>query len=337
VSTRRFLTCVAAAGAVAVMTGCGSSSSSSGSSTGSATGGGERVEVGFVAGQVGIPFYTSVECGAKDAAKKFNVDLNWSGATDWDISKEMPFIQAAMRLKPKALIFSPTDSTALVPVTQQMKSRGITPITVDAPLEKPVDTANFQSNHYKGGVAAADAMLKLTGGKGKFLAVGMRPGLPDIDGRVKGFVDTIKQHPGASVLPVAYPSTDSSKAAQMVAAAIRSNRDLAGVYVTHSAASQGASAAIKQAGRQGKIKLVAFDADPQQITDLKRGVYDALVVQEAYNMGFDSVKLAADIARGKVAADSVKHDQLLSFVVATRDNVDDPNVSKYFYKASCSS
>ena len=322
-----------AAIAAAATVGCGDSSNTS--ATASSGGSGKRVPVSFVAGQVGIPFYTSVECGAKDAAKAFNVDLRWTGATDWDISKEMPFIQAAMRLKPKALIFSPTDSTALVPVTQQMKQQGITPLTVDAPLDKPVDVANFQSNHHEGGVAAAKAMLELTGGKGKFLAVGMRPGLPDIDGRVNGFKDEMKSHPGVKVLPVAYPSTDSSKAAQMVAAAVRANPDLAGVYVTHSAAAQGASAAIKQAGKQGKIKLVAFDADPQEVTDLKRGVYDALVVQQPYDMGYQSVKLASEIATGKVQAAAVKHDQLLSFVVATRDNIDDPNVTKYLYKASC--
>lgn len=321
----------AAAPAAAAVGGCGSSGGSASSGGGS----GSRPSVEFVAGQVGIPFYTSVECGAKAAAKQYNVDLHYSGATDWDISKEMPFIQAAIRLKPKALIFSPTDSTALVPVTQNIKQQGITPITVDAPLSKPVDTANFQSNHVAGGVAAAKAMLQLTGGKGKFLAVGMRPGLPDIDGRVRGFVQTMKAQKGASVLPIAYPSTDSSKAAQQVAAAIRANPDLVGVYVTHSAAAQGASAAIKQAGKQGKVKLIAFDADPQQITDLRRGVYDALVVQQPYKMGFDSVKLAADIAAGKEKASGVKHDQLLPFVVATRKNLSDPKISQYFYKSHC--
>lgn len=323
----------ATTGLLAVLAaGCGGNSKST---QGGQTSG-AKVPVTFVAGQVGIPFYTSVECGAKDAAKQFNVALHWTGSTDWDISKEMPFINAAIREKPKAIVFSPTDSTALVPVTKEMKRKGITPITVDAPLDKPVDLANFQSNHFAGGEAAAKAMTQLTGGKGEFLAIGMRPGLPDIDGRVNGFVQTINKQAGARVLPIAYPSTDSSKAAQMTAAAIRANPDLKGVYVTHSAAAEGASAAIKQSGRQGKIKLVAFDADPQQVVDLKRGVYDALVVQEPYQMGYQAVKLAADVARGKIQPSQVKESHLLPFVVASRKNISDPSVQKYLYKSSCS-
>lgn len=293
-----------------------------------------KPKVIFVAGQVGIPFYTSVQCGAQDAAKQYGIDLKWTGSTDWDIAKEMPFINAAIQLKPKAIIFSPTDSTALVPVTNQMWKKGIVPITVDAPLAKPVDAANFQSNHYAGGVAAAKAMTKLTGGKGTYLDVDLKPGLPDIGARTRGFVNTMKAR-GANVLPIAYPGTDSSKAAAMVSAAIRAHSDLTGVYVTHSAAAQGASAAIKQAGKQGKIKLIAFDADPQQIADLKRGVYDALVVQEPYQMGWQSVKLAGQMARGQVKRGQVKEEHLLPFFVVTRSNVNNAKVKQYFYKASC--
>ena len=315
---------VSAAAAVAVLA----------AATLSASAAGTKPKVVFVAGQVGIPFYTSVQCGAQDAAKKYAVDLKWTGSTDWDISKEMPFINAAMQLKPKAIIFSPTDSTALVPVAKQMSKKGIFPITVDAPLAKPVDVANFQSNHFAGGVAAAKAMIKLTGGKGTYLDVDLKPGLPDIGARTRGFVTTMKAR-GAKVLPIAYPGTDSSKAAAMVSAAIRAHSDLTGVYVTHSAAAQGASAAIKQAGKQGKIKLIAFDADPQQITDLKRGVYDALVVQEPYQMGWQSVKLAGQLARGQVKPSQVNEEHLLPFFVVTRSNVNNPKVKQNFYKASC--
>lgn len=300
----------------------------------SASGATSKPKVIFVAGQIGIPFYTSVQCGAQDAAKQYNIDLKWTGSTAWDISKEMPFINAAMELKPKAIIFSPTDSTALVPIAQQMTKQGIFPITVDAPLAKPVDVANFQSNHFQGGVAAAKTMLQLTGGKGTYLDVDMTPGLPDIGARTRGFVTTMKAH-GAKVLPVIYPGTDSSKSAEMVAAVIRAHPDLTGVYVTHSAAAQGASAALKQANKQGKIKLIAFDADPQQIVDLKRGVYDALIVQEPYQMGFQSVKLASELARGQIKPSQVKEEHLMPFFVVTRKNVNDPAVKQYFYKASC--
>lgn len=291
---------------------------------------GEPWQVAFMAGQVGIPFYTSMECGARTAATEMNVDLNWQGPTDWDMNKQLPFIQAAQQLDPQGWVIAPTDGTTLIPIIKEQMDAGIPVVTVDAPLDEPVELQSIQSNHYAGGQAAAKAMTGLTGGKGTYVVVGNTPGLPDIDARVAGFVDDMTAA-GATVLPVLEPGTDSTKAANMVAAAIQANPDLTGIYVTHSAAAQGASAAILEAGKQGQIKLVAFDADPQQIRDLKDGVYDALIAQLPYQMGYQSVKLVADVLSGAVDPATVPHDNPTDFAILTRDNADDPANARFLY------
>jgi ribose transport system substrate-binding protein len=296
----------------------------------------EPVNIAFLPGQVGIPFYSSMQCGAETAAKEFNVKLSWNGPPDWDIALQQPFIDAALQLHPQGIVLAPTDGGALISQVKELEAKGTPVITVDAPLNDPVETQSIQSDHFAGGVAAAKAMVEVAGDKGTFLAVGMRPGLPDIDARVAGFVETFKkEHPGAKLVPVAYPETSSTKAAQQVAAAIQAYPDLKGVYVTHSAAATGASAAIMEAGLRGKIKLISFDADPQQIRDLKDGIYDALIIQQPYNMGYEAVKLSAQLVRHQVQKTAVKHDNFLSFVVATRANMKDADIRQYFYKTSC--
>jgi ribose transport system substrate-binding protein len=291
---------------------------------------GAPYQVAFMAGQVGIPFYTSMECGARTAATEFDVDLNWQGPTDWDINKQLPFIQAAQQLDPQGWVIAPTDGSTLIPMIQEQMDAGIPVVTVDAPLDEPVELQSIQSNHYAGGQAAAEAMIGLTGGTGTYVVVGNTPGLPDIDARVAGFVDAMTAA-GATVLPVLEPGTDSTKSANMVGAAIQANPDLTGIYVTHSAAAQGASAAILEAGKQGEIKLVAFDADPQQIRDLKDGVYDALLAQLPYQMGYQSVKLVAGVLSGEVDPATVPHDNPTDFAILTRDNVDDPANAAFLY------
>ncbi|SHO64248.1 ribose transport system substrate-binding protein [Pseudoxanthobacter soli DSM 19599] len=296
----------------------------------------DPVKIAALPGQVGIPFYTSMQCGAQAAAKEFDVKLSWAGPPDWDIAQQQPFIDAALQLKPQGVILAPTDSGALVSQVEAIEAGGTPVVTVDAPLDKPVETQSIQSNHYLGGEAAAKAMNDVAGGDGTFVVVGMRPGLPDIDARVKGFVDTFsKENPKATILPVLYPETSSTKAAEQVAAAIQANPDLKGVYVTHSAAAEGASAAILEAGMRGKIKLISFDADPQQIRDLRDGVYDALIVQEPYQMGYDAVKTLAELVRGKIKKSDVQHDHFLPSVIVTRENMSDPKIAASFYKATC--
>ena len=259
----------------------------------------EAVRIAFIAGQIGITFYTGVECGAKAAAKEFNVDLNWTGSHNWDINETRPLIDAAKATNPQGWVISPTDPDALISDIKGFMEAKQWTVTIDAPMSQPVELQNIQSNHYEGGKTAAAAMLKLTGGKGSYLVLHMTPGLPDIGGRADGFRDAMTQG-GAKVLDYVYPGTDQAKAADAVTAAINAHPDLAGVYATHETAANGAASAIKAADQTGKIKLVAFDSAPNQIADLKAGVYDGLIAQAPFNMGYYSVKLVADAIRGNV-------------------------------------
>jgi ribose transport system substrate-binding protein len=294
-----------------------------------------KVRVAFVAGQIGITFYTGVECGAKQAAKEFNVDLNWNGSHNWDINEERPIIDADLATNPDGWVISPTDPDALIATITDLMSKGKPVVTVDAPMSKPAELQNIQSNHYQGGQAAAAAMIKLTGGKGKYLVLQLTPGLPDIGGRAKGFEDDMAKA-GATVLPDVFPGTDQAAAANAVQAAIAANPDLAGVYATHETAANGAAAAIKAAGKQGQIKLVAFDSAPNQIADLKAGVYDALVAQAPFNMGYNSVKLVAQVIRKEVDPATVVHDNPTPLYAITKDNADAPETKPWIYPADLS-
>ena len=319
-SNRRWL--VLAAAAVIFVAACG----------GGSAGSSDKVKVAFVAGQIGITFYTGVECGAKAAAKEFNVDLNWTGSHNWDVNETRPLIDAAKATSPQGWVISPTDPDALVSDIKGFMDAKQWVVTIDAPMSQPVELQNIQSNHYEGGKTAATAMLGLTGGKGKYLVLHLQPGLPDIGGRADGFRDTMVAA-GATVLEYVYPGTDQAKAADAVSAAINANPDLAGVYATHETAANGAASAIKASGKTGVIKLVAFDSAPNQVADLKKGVYDVLIAQAPFNMGYYSVKLVADAIRGKVDTKSIVHDNPTGLYAITRDNADKPETLPWVYPA----
>jgi ribose transport system substrate-binding protein len=298
----------------------------------SGSGAGAPVNIAFVAGQIGITFYTGVECGAKAAAKEFNVNLNWTGSHNWDINETRPLIDAAKATSPQGWVISPTDPDALISDIKGFMDAKQWTVTIDAPMSQPVELQNIQSNHYEGGKTAAAAMLKLTGGKGSYLVLHMTPGLPDIGGRADGFRDAMTAA-GAKVLDYVYPGTDQAKAADAVTAAINANSDLAGVYATHETAANGAASAIKAASDTGKIKLVAFDSAPNQIADLKAGVYDGLIAQAPFNMGYYSVKLVADAIRGNVDTKTVKHDNPTGLYAITKENADSPDTQPWIYPA----
>ncbi len=293
----------------------------------------EPVSIDFVAGQIGITFYTGVECGARAAAADHNVDLGYNGSHNWNPDESRAVIEAFQANEPQGWVLSPTDPDSFKQFVATEMAAGRPVVTIDAPMTDPVELANMQSDHYKGGQLAAAAMLAQTGGTGSYLVLHMQPGLPDIGGRADGFRDTMTAA-GSKVLEYVYPGTDTAKASSDVTAAVTGNPDLAGVYATHESAALGAATGLRDAGQQGTIKLIAFDASPEQVNDLKSGVYDALIAQQPYDMGYNSVKLVAETIRaGAIDTAAVVHDQPTGFAVITRENADQPDIIKFIYPA----
>ena len=303
--------------------------------SGSAFAAGEKIE--FVAGMVGIPFYTTMECGARDAAKELGVELNWQGAPQWDINMQMPILEAAIERDPDGMVLAPNDPDALITIVDDLvKNKKIPVVTVDGNLNEPVDVQNMRTDNLTAGGLAADAMAQAIGGEGTVLIVALNPGVVGNQQRADGFLNVLKEkYPKITVLPIEYPGSDQNKAAEVVAAAIQANPDLKGIYTTHSNAAVGTSSAVIGAGLGGKVKIIAYDADPQQVRDLKDGVYDALVVQSPYLEGYNSVKLVTQILRGEVDPATLEDVAYPPMVVATRDNLDSPEVKQGLYVDAC--
>jgi len=290
------------------------------------------IKIAAVAAESGIPYFTTMHCGAIAAAEKYNVDLNWAGPAEWDFNKQQPFIDGAIAWQPDALVIVPTDPQALVTYVKEWMGNGLPVVTVDVTLTEPVELQGIESDQYSGGVVAANAMFEATQGEGSYLTIGTDPGSFGANQRVSGFTDTMKElKPDVKLLPTCYPGHDVTRAAQCTSAAIMGNPDLAGVYVATSAPAGGASSAVIEAGKQGEILLTSFDADPQQLQDLKAGVYLTVVAQDPYQMGYHAIEMLAQDLRGEIDASAIPQHVTMPMAALTQANVDNPELLKYHY------
>jgi ribose transport system substrate-binding protein len=296
------------------------------------------LNIAFVAADMSSTFYQTMKCGAQEAAREQHINLDWQGDAQWGIQQQMPIFQAMVEKHPTGMVLAPTDPNALIEPVKELMSKGVPVVTVDGSLAQPVEVQNIRTNNTTAGAGAADALGQAIGGDGKIAIVALDPGVPANQERVDGFAKEIKsKYPKITLLPTQYSGTNQTKAAQQVAAMIQANPDLKGVYTTFSDASNGAASAILAANKRGTIKLVAYDADPQEVRDLKEGVFDALVVQNPYSEGFDSVTLVVKVLRHQVDKSSVPHQAYPKTFIATRQNIDDPSLQKYLYKTTCGS
>jgi ribose transport system substrate-binding protein len=318
------------AGLATTLAAC-SSSGSTGSSA--SPGSSKSVKVTFVQGVAGDPFYETMACGAKAEAAKDNVELTVQGAKNWDVSLQIPLLNSVIAAKPDALFIAPNDSSALVQPLKQATAANIKVVLVDTTLSDTSFVASaIASDNVKGGAAAADALAKLVGEKGPVLLVGGQPGVSTAEARQKGFEDGLKKYPNITYLGNVFTSNGVAKISQLVSAQLAAHPDLAGIFALSTDQSEGANNAVKAAGKAGQVKLVGFDAGPAQVEQLRNGVVQALVAQQPAQIGADGVQQAAAAVRGESVQKQIGTDS----TIITKDNVDDPTVSKYLYTTTCS-
>ncbi len=278
-----------------VVAACGSDSSKGGGGSSSAK---KSYKMTLIAGVKGDEFYITMNCGAQAEAKKLGVKLDFQGPDQFDASLQTPIVNGVAAKKPDAVLIAPTDSKAMYAPIKQLADSGSKIVLVDTTLEQ-ADLAESQiaSDNLGGGKAAADALAKQIGGKGKVFVNNVKPGISTTDLRAKGFQDEAKKL-GLTFVGVDYNQDQPDKAAAITKAQLAKNPDLKGIFATNLFGAEGSASGLREAGKSG-VKIVGFDAGPKQVKDLQGGVLQALVAQRPADIGAQGVDQAYAALTGK--------------------------------------
>jgi len=306
----------------------GGSSSSSSATSGSGSGSGSK-SLALIQGTKADNFYVTMGCGAKAEAAKLGYSINVQGPADFAAPEQIPIVNAVTAQHPGAVLIAPTDTHALIAPMNAMKSAGIKVVQVDTTVaDTSIAAASVSSDNVQGGAKAADEMAKLIGGKGSVVVMNEQPGVSTTEQRIQGFLKQIKKYPNIKPLATQYVGDNPAKAAQAITALYSAHSDLAGVFATNVLVAQGVDTGLKSTGAASKVKIIGYDADPTQVSDLKSGVVRALVAQEPYQEGVDGVQQAVNALTGKPTK-SV----LTGLAVLTKANL--TAMSKFIYKSGC--
>lgn len=288
----------------------------------------------LVQGVAGDNFYISMACGAQMAADAAGAKLNVQGPEKFDATLQTPLLAAVVQSKPDAILIAPNDRTAMIGPIQEAVDAGIAVFTVDTKIESDIALANIASDNIEGGRMAAKALADLIGGKGSVFVESVKAGVSTTDQRQQGFEEGLKDYPDIKYLGTQFNNDDPTTAASQTAAMLQANPDLAGIFGANLFGAQGAATAVREAEKQGQVKIVGFDAGPQQVQDLKNSIVDVLIAQHPYDIGLKAVQMAVDYLNTKTAP--TEKVVGTGYTVVTRDNVSDPDVAKYLYVADCS-
>jgi ribose transport system substrate-binding protein len=285
----------------------------------------------LVAGITTDAFYLTMKKGAEAEASKLGVKLVFTGAPNaFSPQTQIPFLNAAIARKPDAILIAPTDKTALAAPIRRAVQAGIPVATVDTFITAPLAFTNVSTDNVAGGKAAGRALADAVGKSGTVAGISVTPGISTTDQRKQGFEAQLKTYSGIKYAGTQFCNDDQTKASQLTAALLtRYGDNLKGIFAMNVVSGNGVTAAVKSAGKSGKVKLVEFDAGPEQVTALKSGTIDALVAQYPYGIGQLGVRLAFRYVTGKKAG--IKKHYGTGSAVITRTNVNNPKFKKFLY------
>ncbi|MFN8622831.1 MAG: ABC transporter substrate-binding protein [Chloroflexota bacterium] len=290
--------------------------------------------VTLMVGVKGDPFYVSMQCGAQDAAKITGVTLDVQGPDKFDATLQNPMLDAVAASKPDALLVAPNDRTASAGPLKNIQDAGTKIVLVDTIVDDPsIGVSRIATNNELGGETAAQALSELGLASGaKVLAISTDPGVSSVDARIEGFNKKAAELGYVLVSDTQYSHNSAETAAQVISAALAADPDLAGVFAANLFTAQGVATGAKQAGATD-LKIVGFDAGPDQVKQLEAGDVQALVAQQPYTIGYEGVMQAVAALNGAATTAEI---QTPSSVV-TAANISDPEVAKYLYKSDCGS
>ena len=243
-------------------------------------------------------YFYDHKMGMEMAGKAFGVRTEYVGPADYDMNAMANVFELAIAKNPKGIVVVGFENS-LNALVDKAAAKGIPVVTVDADLPGSKRIAFVGTGNHRAGFEGGKKLAALLGGQGK-VALMTKPGQSNLEERIRGYQDALKQWPGIEVVQVADTQSDPVVAAQAAGSLLQRYPDLAGIACVEAAGGTGAATAVKEANRVGKVKIVAMDRGNEVLEYIKDGVISATVVQQTAHMPFYAVQILCNLNNNPV-------------------------------------
>jgi ribose transport system substrate-binding protein len=273
--------------------------------------GGAKPRIAYMGNAI-APFWSIAEKGARDAAAKFNVDVDvrmpQNGATD---QKHM--VEELLARGVNGVAISPADPPNQGDLLKSIAAQ-TNLITQDSDAPDSPRLCFVGMDNYQAGRLCGKMIKEALPEGGSVMFFVGRAGQLNGKQRRQGATDELLDRPadqpghdapdaeikGAkyTILGTRTDEVDFAKAKANAQDALTRHPDLGCMVGLFSYNTPKIFEAVKEAGKVGKVKIVGFDEEDDTLRGVKDGSIQATIVQSPYQYGFESVRILAALAKG---------------------------------------
>jgi ribose transport system substrate-binding protein len=234
------------------------------------------------------PFWNAAKAGIQRASKEFNVPVDFYAPTGNNtaerITQQNTNIETFVNNKYTGITFSADDQTAPKAVIQKAVDAGIPVICMDSDAVGTARELYVGMSDLDAGMQAGKAALEIVK-SGKMVAQFGDETSANGQGRLAGFKAAISGT-AISLVETLYDAAVPEKALSNAQAAMQKYSDLAGFLGIWSINGPQQYQAVKQAGKVGQIKIIAWDTEPDTQRGMAEGAIQVMIAQRAFFYGY---------------------------------------------------
>jgi ribose transport system substrate-binding protein len=248
----------------------------------------------LVAANVNLPYWQEAQAGLTDIGKTAGVKAELVGPANFSPNDELAAFQQAVASHPSGIMVSVTDPKLFNEPINAAILAGLPVITIDADAPESHRVLFIGTDNFRAGQESGKHMADLLGGQGRVLIIGLA-GQLNTEDRTRGVNEALKKYPGIKVTDTVDDKGDPRNAYDAVSALLQKKEKLDGIIALEATGGAGAADALHRMDMTGKVKVLAFDKDPQTLDGVERGWITATVVQKPYVMAFYGVRFLDDL------------------------------------------
>jgi ribose transport system substrate-binding protein len=248
----------------------------------------------LVATNINLPYWQEAAAGLTDIGKNTGVKVELLGPTTFSPSEELAAFQQTVAQHPAGIMVSVADPKLFKDPIDDAILKGIPVICIDADAPESRRVLFIGTDNFRAGQDSGNRMATLLGGQGRVVIVTLI-GQRNSEERVRGVTDALKKYPGVQVIQTIDDKGDPRAAGDAIAALLTKKEKIDGIICLEASGGEGAADALHRLDMTEKIRIVAFDKDPQTLEEIERKWITATVTQKPYVMAYYGVRFLDDL------------------------------------------
>jgi ribose transport system substrate-binding protein len=253
-----------------------------------------RHHVVMISQELDNPFWRTVGQAAEEAAKEYNMELEYTGPFRLNPAEQTKLLDKAIASKVDGIFAQGVNGQDYTNLINKAMERGIPVITVDtdAPESKRltyVGTDNLSSGGKLGEIVTQSAAKLGIQPVNIGIIIGSLEA-PNQQLRLEGFENVVKTAPGFHIAGVAVSNISRIQATQAAEQLLRQHPEINVMVGTSALDGVGILQAVKTLNLQQKVRIYAFDDLDETKQAIARGEIEATVIQRPSEMGREAVR-----------------------------------------------